>query len=48
MVDAWDGAIASAADKAGVGRTALQTRLNATGTAYRDVIKGCKQARPTL
>lgn len=42
MADAWDAAIAETAGEAGLGRTALLTRMNAAGTAHRAAMKACK------
>lgn len=41
MGDAWDVAVAETAAEAGLGRTALLSRMNAIGKAHRAAIKGC-------
>ena len=40
--DAWDAAIAETAVEAGLGHTALLTRMNAAGKAHRGAMKRCK------
>ena len=39
--EAWDTAIAESAAEAGLGSTALLTRMNAAGSAHRTAMQGC-------